>query len=208
MKLFIVRHGQTESNRLKIYAGQSDEPLENEGINQAHVVGQALSGEKVSAVYSSPVRRALQTAQIIAVYFHERVSERKDLKVKAVEGLREMALGPWEGLSEDEVARRYRNEWQIWLSRPAQLELRGRETLAQLQLRAVRALATIADDTKQDALVVTHVALIRCLLLYYNGIELDRYKTIDVPNGSIFQLKADHGQGQGMMEKWNDEDLK
>jgi len=216
MKLFIVRHGQTESNRLKVYAGQSDEPLEDEGISQAHVVGQQLSAEKVSAVYASPLRRARQTAEIIVHYFHEcvslrpkarpvaggpeggdtGVSARKDLKVKTLDGLREMVFGPWEGLREDEIARRYPDQWQVWLSKPAELELPGRETLMALQRRAVRAIDTITDETKQDAIVVTHVALIRCVFLHYNGIELDRYKTIDVLNGSIFQLKVDHGQGR------------
>ncbi|MEN8265236.1 MAG: histidine phosphatase family protein [Nitrospirota bacterium] len=108
----------------KVYAGKSPEPLTERGVRQAKEVSEKLKKFEVNALYSSPIQRALQTAQIIAV------NNGLDLQVE--EAFRELEMGPWEGLSEVDVEKRYPDEWNIWNTRPAELKLAGRETLEEL----------------------------------------------------------------------------
>ena len=129
MFLYFVRHGEIESNIRKVYAGWSEEPLTEKGIQQAEMAGEVLKEKGIDALYCSPLRRAVQTAEIIG--------EAVGLTPVSDDHFKEMRLGPWEGLSEDEVARRFPEEWKIWNKRPADLVLEGRETLRELQERVL-----------------------------------------------------------------------
>ncbi|MBT9164877.1 MAG: Phosphoserine phosphatase 1 [candidate division WS2 bacterium] len=167
----------------KVYAGWSEEGLIEEGISQANRLGKEMQGWGISTIYTytSPIRRALQTARILNTYLNTKLVIEPDLI--------EMKMGLWEGLSEDEVVTRYPFEYKIWLERPAELKLNGRETLDEIQQRAVRAINRILEQQPDTiSLVVTHVALIRCLFLYFNRLHLNSYKAIDVSNTSIYQF--------------------
>ena len=180
--IYLVRHGVTQSNKRKIYAGWSEEDLVKEGVIQAEKLGRKLKGMRISTIYTSPIRRTLQTAEILNKYIKCELKIDPDLK--------EIKMGPWEGLSEEEVAVKYPSEYKIWLNKPAELNIKGRETLNEVQCRAVRAVNKILNDNfDKIAVVVTHVAIIRCLLLYLKCLSLNLYKTIDIPNLSIHQLK-------------------
>jgi alpha-ribazole phosphatase/probable phosphoglycerate mutase len=184
MNLLMVRHGEIPSNVNKVYAGKSPERLTEKGVYQAKDVTEKLKGFKVHALYSSPIQRARQTAEIIG----EKIGE--DVLVN--EEFREMELGPWEGLSEKDVARMYPEEWRIWQNRPAELKLPERETLGELLKRALTGVRNIFRDiTDYNVVIVTHVAIIRVLLLWHAKKSLNLYKSIHVPNAEIFELKMD-----------------
>ena len=185
-KIYLVRHGSIRSNKLKIYAGWGDEELDEEGIDQARKVGRLLSDRNIDAIYTSPIRRAIQTAEIMSTFLN--VS-----KIRIEEALKEMKLGPWEGLSENEIAIKYPEEFKLWNLKPVELKLPGRETLSTVQNRAVKAVRKILSNQNRDARAVTHVVIIRCLFLYYNNLNLNSYKKIEVPNASVFTLQLDHG---------------
>ncbi len=103
-------------------------------------------------------------------------------------------MGPWEGLSEDEAAAGYPSEYSKWLSRPAELKLAGRETLGALQGRALKAVTRILKEHPEGtSLVVTHVAIIRCLILHYNHLPLNSYKSINIENLSVHRLTFNDG---------------
>jgi len=179
-KIFFVRHGSIKSNKLKIYAGWSNEELDSEGIKQAHEVGKLLSQYPIKAIYSSPIKRAIQTAEIISTYL-------PNVNIVIEENLKEMKLGPWEGLSEDEIAKKYPEQFKLWNTKPAELKLPNRETLFMVRDRAIKAIKNmLSDNHSGDLIAVTHVAIIRCLYLHYNNLDLNLYKKIDVPNASIF----------------------
>lgn len=185
-KIYFVRHGSIKSNKLKIYAGWGEEELDEEGIDQARKVGRLLRDRNIDVIYTSPIKRAIQTAEIIATHFY-------GLKIIIEKGLKEMKLGPWEGLSENEIAIKYPEEFKLWNSKPVKLKLPGRETLSTVQNRAVKAVRKILSNQNRDAIAVTHVVIIRCLFLYYNNLNLNSYKKIEVPNASVFTLQLDHG---------------
>jgi alpha-ribazole phosphatase/probable phosphoglycerate mutase len=184
MDLFLVRHGETLSNIKKIYAGKGSESLTIRGTFQAKYVAERLKKHKIEALYSSPVKRAVQTSEIIG---HE-----VSLDVIIEDSFREMELGPWEGLSEDDINLNYPVEWQIWQTKPAELKLPGRETLDELLKRVVSCVYKITQGGNyQKIVVLTHVAIIRVLVLWQAKKSLNLYRTIHVPNAGITNIKID-----------------
>jgi broad specificity phosphatase PhoE len=184
MKLLLIRHGEIPSNINKIYAGTSSEGLTERGLAQAKEIADILLHYKIDALYASPVYRAFQTAQIIG----ETIG--KDVRIDAA--FREIEMGPWEGLSEKEVAQTYPKEWQIWMSKPAELKVAGREMLDQLLNRVLKGVRNLYQSGNDKAVVVvTHVAVIRVLLLWHEKKSLNLYKTIHIPNAEVFELNID-----------------
>jgi alpha-ribazole phosphatase/probable phosphoglycerate mutase len=181
MNLILVRHGEISSNVIKVYAGKSSEGLTEKGIRQAHEVAEEIATYNIDSLYSSPVRRAVQTAQIIGNKID------KDYIIE--ENFREMEMGPWEGLSEQDISQMYPKEWKLWRSSPADLRLPGRETLDDLLSRALRGVQRInRSKDSQKTVIVTHVAIIRVLLLWHTGRSLNLYKTIHIPNIGVFNI--------------------
>lgn len=180
-KIYLIRHGLTESNKKKIYAGWSDECLCEEGIVTLFGIGKKLIDFKIERIFSSPIRRAIHTAEVINSFLNKRIEIEINLK--------EMKMGPWEGLSEYEVAESFPNEWKIWNSRPSELKIDGRETLEELQIRTLNGIRSISEDLDSlRILAVTHVAIIRVLMIYYNNWCLDDYRKIAVPNCEVYLL--------------------
>lgn len=151
-------------------------------MHQAYHVGKLLAARKIDAIYTSPLWRAVQTAEIIA----------QQIQVPVVQenGFIKIKMGPWEGKSEEEIAATYPDEWRIWQTRPAELRLPGRETLDQLLDRVLEAFARIKARNHQGlVLVVTHYAVVRAALLHAWGQDLNLYKTVTVPNCEPFEVE-------------------
>jgi broad specificity phosphatase PhoE len=184
MNILLIRHGEIPSNVKRIYAGTSVEKLTPRGMVQAEDAAGKLKAYDLAAIYSSPVNRALQTADIIR--------GKTGANVHIHNAFREMELGSWQGLSEKEVARRYPAEWEIWNSCPAELNIQGRETLNQLLERVLTGIGNIyRDQEHHNILIVTHVAVIRVLLLWSKNESLNMYKSIYVSNAEIFKINID-----------------
>jgi len=133
----------------------------------------------LSAVWTSRIARARETAEILS----------SALEIPLLDDARldEMLLGPWEGLTEDEIGERYPLEFRLWNTRPDLLQLSGRETLSQLAVRVGPVLADAASQT-EPVLLVTHVAVIRVLALTALGLDLAAYKRLPVPNLSCMKI--------------------
>jgi alpha-ribazole phosphatase/probable phosphoglycerate mutase len=180
----MIRHGEIDSNIKKIYAGLSDEGLSRKGIYQAEQAAVKLKNYHVHSLFTSPMRRALETAQIIG----EKISKKPVIH----KAFREMELGPWEGMSERQISRVWPRAWITWNQKPAELKLPGRETLEELRRRVLEGVKSIYLNSKdKNILVITHVAIIRVLLIWHAGDSLNCYRTIPVPNAGIFEIKID-----------------
>jgi broad specificity phosphatase PhoE len=183
-EIYIARHGITESNKAKIYMGESSESLAWEGIKQAEALGKCLRPLKIQSIFSSSIQRALDTAKIANRWINVPIIVEEDLD--------EMRLGPWRGMAEDEVEIKFPNEFKIWDTKPAELVLKGRESIAEVQERAVRGIYKIIEKSDNfPVLTVTHVAIVRCLILYFNKLDLNLYRRIAIPNASLFCLRID-----------------
>jgi broad specificity phosphatase PhoE len=182
MKCLLIRHGETKSNLLKVYAGWSDEPLTERGVHQAYHVGKLLATREIDVIYTSPLRRAVQTAEIIA--------QQTQVPVVQESGFIEMKMGPWEGKPEEQVVTTYPDAWRIWQTKPAELRLPRRETLGQLLDRVLDAFTRIKMCNHQGHIVVvTHYAVVRVALLHAWGRDLNLYKSVIVSNCVPFELE-------------------
>jgi broad specificity phosphatase PhoE len=148
-QLFVVRHGQTDWNVARRYQGQKDIPLNIEGIRQAHSLATLLSGETFSAIYSSDLCRAMQTAQIL--------QKGRNIPIIPDQRLREIGFGEWEGAYLADIKEKY----------PQAFPYNGRDITTpfapggeSVQTVALR-MKAVADEINQlypddNALVVTH----------------------------------------------------
>ena len=107
--LILARHGETDWNRENRFQGHADPPLNDLGREQSAELAARLAGEGIARVYTSPLRRASETAEIVA--------RELGLEVEHLEGLREIDVGAWSGLTRDEVAVRFPDEYALWLDR-------------------------------------------------------------------------------------------
>jgi broad specificity phosphatase PhoE len=105
--ILMARHGETDWNRDNRFQGHADPPLNDLGREQAHELAERLAREQLDAVYTSPLRRAGETAKIIA--------SRLGLEAEPVDGLLEVDVGSWSGLTRTEVERRFPDGYRRWL---------------------------------------------------------------------------------------------
>ncbi len=150
-ELLLVRHAETEWNREGRWQGHADPPLNEAGRVQAQELAGSLAGEPVDAIYTSDLRRAAETAEILGAAL--------DRPVTADPDLREIDVGSWSGLTRAEVAERYPG----W-------ETHDGESTDELQARVVAAVRRIAQRHPDGRVViVTHGGSIRSLQRHFNG---------------------------------------
>lgn len=183
MELYFIRHCEIESNLKKVYAGWSEEELTNRGIKQAQSIGKKLKEFEIYAIYCSPLKRTVQTAEIIGDFL--------GLEPDQEDSFKEMRLGVWEGLSEEMVSKYYPKEWKLWNTQPSELIMEGRETLQELLERVLMGIKKIRNRINNSSvLIVTHTAIIRVLLLYTEKMSFNLYRTIPIPYEKIFKINT------------------
>jgi broad specificity phosphatase PhoE len=161
-EILLARHGETDWNRESRFQGHADPPLNELGRRQAAELAGALAGEQLAAVYSSPLRRALETAEIVAAPH--------GLTAIPVEGLREVDVGSWQGLTRDEVEERFPEQFRRWLDYGQGWE--DGETYEEMGTRALSALQQLAAHHAGERLVaITHGGPIRAALARAEGIS-------------------------------------
>jgi broad specificity phosphatase PhoE len=152
--ILLARHGETDWNRDYRFQGHADPPLNERGRAQARALAAELDGERIDALYASPLRRALETAEIVA--------ERLGLLIAKSEALREVDVGSWSGLTRTEIERAFPEGYRRWLAYGAGWD--DGETYEAMGERVVSALSALA--TRHDGeviLVVTHGGPIRAV---------------------------------------------
>lgn len=187
MKLYIVRHGETQWNRIGKLQGWKNSDLTEEGIKNAMKLGERLKDVDFSHIYSSPQNRALITAKYI--------KGNRDLKIETIEGLKEMGFGLWEGLENDELIKLYGDENYMFRNKPEEYSPNGGETFDELFLRINNSLNYILNNSKEgNILVVSHGISIKALFAIINKTELkyfweDTY--VDGTSLTILDIKDD-----------------
>jgi broad specificity phosphatase PhoE len=188
MRVILVRHGETDSNKAGLALGRDDVELNETGRWQAQRLAEALQGQPIAAVYSSPLRRALDTARAIA--------ERHHLTVEVDDGLIEMDIGEMDGLTFQQVRERYPQFLQIWLGGRAAYEpMPGGERLVDVQGRAWQALERICGNWDQETVaVVTHNFVLLTILCRVLGLELADFRRLRHSLAAVSVLQVQDGQ--------------
>ena len=194
-KLFLVRHGNTELNSAERYWGRSDVKLSAAGIEQAERLRDRLAVEKIDAVYSSNLERALVTAEIIA--------SGHQLAVITCAELREVNFGQLEGLNFSEISRLYPEVAKLWAERSTKLKYPGGESLVEFNTRVSKFLGKLDKYTVGETiLVVAHAGVLRTLVCQLLGIDPQRRWQIRLDLASLSILET-HQQG-AMLSLLND----
>jgi broad specificity phosphatase PhoE len=184
VRLYFIRHGQTQHNADGLALGRRDVPLNETGRAQAQTLARRLAGAPIEAVYASPLGRALETARPLA--------DALGLEVGVEERLIEMDVGEVEDLPFDELRERYPEFLRRWRSDGlADVPMPGGETLRQVQERAWAAVEALRGRHGDGAVAaVTHNFVILSLLCRVLRLPLDRFRSLrqDVGAYSVVEL--------------------
>ncbi|MCS7082018.1 MAG: histidine phosphatase family protein [Bacteroidetes bacterium] len=195
MKYFyIVRHGQTEPNRRNLLQGRGlDAPLNARGRAQAARLAERLAQQPLELIASSPLRRALETAQIIA-------ARHPGVRVRQYPGLSEMDWGLYEGrLVDAELDAILRSLQEAWRQGHVERALPGGESPLDLQRRLRVVIEELLEDPAQHILIVGHGRMLRVLLCTLLGWGLERMEEIAHTNGALNVLRYGAGGFEALL---------
>lgn len=178
-KVIMVRHGETEWNVLCKFLGSVDLPLNEKGRRQAGYAREALKDEKIDVIYSSPMKRAWETGEIIR-------GDRK-LEILPDEGLREIGCGKWEGLDGKEVEERYPGQITLWGNRPDECRIEGGDTFREVSDRIVDAFWRIVNANRGKTILITsHMICLTLLMIHFQGKAInDMWDVKPIANGAL-----------------------
>ncbi|MEG0296537.1 MAG: histidine phosphatase family protein [Clostridium sp.] len=165
--VYLTRHGQTEWNIEKRLQGRGNSPLTRSGIDRAEELRERIRELHIDAIYSSPIERALHTANIL--------KGEKNIEVITNEGLMEMCFGDYEGRRTDEVMSE-NPEWNIDLIMHGDINLcaPNGETLGSVRDRVKNAMDNILEENKgKTILVVAHGITLKALMYYFKDEEVN-----------------------------------
>jgi broad specificity phosphatase PhoE len=182
VRLFAIRHGETEYVRERRFAGSRDVPLAPRGVRQCEAVARALAGTVVSAVYASPLARAHASAEVIAAP-HK-------LGVLPSPAFREMDFGQWAGLTRAEVAVRFPDESDAWTADPRLVRPGGGETLDEVAARVQKGLDDVlVSHEGETVILVSHAMVTRLVVLAALGLGPERIRAVDASPAGITEIE-------------------
>lgn len=171
MRAILIRHCETASNRDGRTQGLSDGELDTTGLKQAISLAASLQQEPIAAVYSSPLRRAVDTAKAIA--------ELHNLPVQIENDLRELNQGDLDGMTFEKLRVEYPDFLRAWAKDPGPLRMPNGESLRELQTRAYACLERLANQHQSDTVaVVSHNFTILTILCAVLGLDLSKFRRL------------------------------
>lgn len=177
--LILIRHGESAGNREKRFAGQLDLPLTELGKKQAECAAEYLDRFSVDKIYASDLKRAYDTAVPL--------SQRQHIPIIASENLREINAGLWEGMPYDEIAARFPENYNVWLTDMGNAKTNGGESVGELYDRITSEITRIVQENPNKTVcIATHAAPIRMFECFAAGKEASFAKHVHwVPNASV-----------------------
>jgi broad specificity phosphatase PhoE len=163
-RLYLVRHGTTEWNKEEIFRGRIDCKLNETGRAEAHALEGYFRDVAIDSIYSSPLSRALETAQAVAFP--------KGLTVMPDPAFIDLDYGEWQGLSLNDVQEKYPDLYRIWQERPQEITFPGGENLAQVRTQAWEGLGRVVQaNPGKIVLVVSHRVVTKVLICAALGLD-------------------------------------
>lgn len=184
--IYLMRHGRIEQFRPRRYLGQTDLPLTLPGKRQAWQMHDLLKDIGFVKIFSSPLRRALETAAI--------VSGRRSWDIETIPALAEISLGTWEGLTVEEVRRRYPGQYEARGADLANYRPPEGESFADLAARCLPVLTDLALENPGPLLVVAHAGVNRVLLSRMQGLPLADLFAIPQDYGCLNIVRLENGE--------------
>jgi probable phosphoglycerate mutase len=182
--ILLIRHGENDYVKTGKFAGRIPSVHLNEkGQQEAKEIAEGLKNVPLSAIYSSPLERAIETAQPLA--------KARKLKVTISEGLIETDIGDWKGM-EVKKARKL-PEWKNVQNSPSRFRFPNGESFQEEQTRLVNAIENIVSRHKKDELVAifSHADPVKLIIAFYLGMHLDHFQRLACSTGSVSILNLD-----------------
>lgn len=180
--IYMVRHGETDLNKQKVYFGWSDVPLNVAGEKWCQSLKEKLDGIHFDVVVTSPLKRTMRSAEIIYGNFENLV---------VCEEFKELNFGRWEGLHHAEIEKKYREEWDLWSADWVNFCIPEGESFAFFYQRVQDGFLKILDQyCNQTILFVGHAGVLKIISLLIRDLPLDEYWNISFELGTykIFEV--------------------
>jgi alpha-ribazole phosphatase len=181
LELILVRHGETDSNKKGTYLGWTDVELNEEGVRQAYQVKEKLSRDKIDAIYSSPLKRAKKTAEVINENFNMDIIFSDDLK--------ERNFGLWDDLTFKEITKKYPEDYEMWKNDSLNYCISGGESSIQAYNRIIGFIDKIVKGSSDGTfLIVTHLGSVRKIISYLLGMTIEDSWRFRVDNCTVTRI--------------------
>lgn len=179
--VYLIRHGETEWNKLGKFQGSKDISLSEEGISQAKYLAERLVGS-FDYLYTSPLIRALKTAEII--------SEKSKIKPTIFTEMREINYGDWEGLTVHEIKKTYSHEFDLWKNDKITAPICGGDgSLKNAAKRGKDSVLKIVQvHPGKRIVIVAHGGIIKAAIIGLLNLEMTMYHKMSIGNTSITKL--------------------
>lgn len=168
--IILVRHGETDWNVEEIFRGRADVELNKAGIEQAELLAKYLEGVSVEAIYSSPLQRALKTAEIVAALHH--------MDAMPSQELIDFDYGEWQGLSHDIVKERYKALYAEWLNSPHLAKMPKGESLDDVSRRATSLVNQVIAKHQGTVVLVSHRVIHKVMICALLGLDNSHFWNI------------------------------
>jgi broad specificity phosphatase PhoE len=186
LAIILARHGETEWNTREIFRGRADIELSDSGARQAELLARYLSQVGITAVYSSPLKRALKTAEAIASYHR--------LDVKTSFGLIDLDYGKWQGLPHQEVKASYPELYAEWLKNPHRVKMPGGESLDDVTRRALGVVDGVTRQHSGTVVLVSHRVVNKVLICALMGLDNSHFWNVKQDVGAITTFSYENGR--------------
>jgi broad specificity phosphatase PhoE len=182
LRLFVLRHGETDSSRERRFTGSRDVSLTAQGRAQCEAAARALESAAVNAIYASTLERSRVSAEIVA----------KPHRIEVIADPRfvEMSFGEWEGLTVEEVAARDPELWHAWRTAPDRFAAPGGEPMAAVAKRVADGVGDLRGAHEgQTVILVAHAVVAKLIVLAALGLGPERYWAIDASPAGISEVE-------------------
>ena len=187
VEIILTRHGETDWNLTEVFRGRIDVDLNETGVRQAELLGKYLSDVKIDFIYSSPLKRALKTAEAIAGY--------QALEVNIIQNLIDFDYGEWQGLSHQEVRERYPEIHADWIDLPEQVRIPGGECLEDVRKRAIPFVEDAVMRCGEGRVVlVSHRVVNKVLICALLGLNNSHFWNIKLDTCGITSFSYEGGR--------------
>ena len=188
--ILMVRHGESEANRMGIFAGNFDADLQDRGVLQAEKTAEFIANTyKVDKIYASDLKRAFKTGKVIG--------DRLGMDVIPEPRIREISAGEWEGKTFTELGEQYKESYSVWMTDVGNARCTGGESTRELGARILAALTEIAEANEGKTVVVaTHATPVRVMQVHtQGGGDFNTMKDIKwVTNASVSEFIYENGK--------------
>ncbi len=186
-EIILVRHGETEWNVQEIFRGRADIDLNATGRKQAKLLSQYLNEMKFDVVLTSPLERAMRTAQIIAAEHH-------GTTVEPEMDLIDIDFGDWQSMSHAEVREKYPEIYNRWLNEPQKAKMPRGESLADVRKRALKVVKNALAKYEGTVVMVSHRVVTKLIILGLLGLDNSHFWNIKIDTCGITIFKCELGR--------------